>query len=209
MSFHPISLLSPPAKTLESIIMSELQQSITLAPHQHGFRRSMQMALQEISDYVTDGLNRPKPRHRTVLVAIDLSKAFDTDSFRRHRQPPPQQQRFLLCYLRDSLTYVVFRGTRSRYRKMRQGVPQGGVLSPTLFNLYMSKLPSPPPGMKLVTYADDSTVLKSGLVIGPLCIELNNYLDTLNQCFPGLANSRRSNTRRQRLTETGYNNNNN
>ena len=190
-SFRPISLLSPPAKTLESIILSEIQQSITLAPHQHGFRsgRSTQTALQEITDYVTDGLNRPKPRHRTVLVAIDLSKAFDTVNhdilFDDIANLPLNNyiKRFLLSYLRGRLTYVVFRGRKSRYRKMRQGVPQGGVLSPTLFNLYMSKLPSPPPGMKLVTYADDSTVLKSGPVIGPLCTELNNYLDTLNQWF--------------------------
>ena len=51
---------------------------------------------------------------------------------------------------------------------MKQGVPEGDILSPTLFNLYMSKMPKPLDDIKLVTYADDSTVLKSGPTIGPI-----------------------------------------
>ena len=68
---------------------------------------------------------------------------------------------------------------------MRQGFPQGGILSPTLFNLYMSKMPQPPDVIKLVTYANDSTVLKSGPTIGPICEDLNSYLDTLLNWFKG------------------------
>ena len=68
---------------------------------------------------------------------------------------------------------------------MKQGVPQGGVLSPTLFNIYMSKMPNPPSStnIKLVSYADDSNVLNSGPKINPICLELNAYLDTLDNWF--------------------------
>ena len=38
---------------------------------------------------------------------------------------------------------------------VKTGVPQGGVLSPVLFNLYTSDIPNPPPGVSLTTYADD------------------------------------------------------
>ena len=67
---------------------------------------------------------------------------------------------------------------------MRQGVPQGGgVLSPLLFNLYMLKMPTLPDDIRLVTYADDSTVLCSGKEIQTICNTLNPYLDNLNNWF--------------------------
>ena len=40
-------------------------------------------------------------------------------------------------------------------------MPQGGVLSPTLFNIYTSDIPNPPPTVNLITYADDITILSS------------------------------------------------
>ena len=66
---------------------------------------------------------------------------------------------------------------------MRQGVPQGGVLSPSLFNIYMSHIPLPPAGIHLFSYADDCSIVTSGPKIPPLCKKLNTYLHTLNQFF--------------------------
>ena len=65
---------------------------------------------------------------------------------------------------------------------MRQGVPQGGVLSLTLLNLYMVDMPAPLGNIELTTYADNSTSLNSGPRIEPLC-KLNIYLGTVNQWF--------------------------
>ena len=151
-SYRPISLLSPAAKILESIILPQIQASVDLAPHQHGFRkgRSTLTALQEVSTHIKTGLNKKKPVDRTVMVCIDLSKAFDTVNHEiliRDIAALPLNghlKRFLSAYLRGRQTFVEFRGIKSKFRKMRQGVPQGGVLSPTLFNLYMAGMPSPP-----------------------------------------------------------------
>ena len=49
--------------------------------------------------------------------------------------------------------------------------------------MYMAKMCGPPTNIKLITYADDSTVLFSGPKINPLCVSLNKYLDTLNTWF--------------------------
>ena len=68
---------------------------------------------------------------------------------------------------------------------MRQGVPQGGILSPTLFNLYMTGMPTPPDNIIACTYADDTTALNSGPIIPPLCAELNIYLEEVNEWFKG------------------------
>ena len=190
-SYRPISLLSPLAKILEALLLPSLNDSIKLIDHQHGFRkaRSTTTALQDIKNHITTGLNKKPPVNRTVSVAIDLSKAFDTVDHQLllkdilDLQLNEYIKRFLCSYLRGRQTYVIFRGSKSPLRKMKQGVPQGGVLSPILFNLYMSKMPLPPGNIRLVSYADDSNVLNSGIEIPEVCEEINIYLDTLDNWF--------------------------
>ena len=190
-SLRPVSLLCPPAKTLEALLLPYINEAIPLADHQHGFRkgRSTITALHTISEHITTGLNVKKPVNRTVSVAIDLSKAFDTVDHGQllkdiyELQLNEHIKRFLNAYLNGRQTYVEFRGSRSKFRQMNQGVPQGGVLSPVLFNLYMSKMPLPPSNIKLVTYADDSNILGSGTKIDPICSDINAYLNTLDEWF--------------------------
>ena len=115
-SFRPISLLCPAVKILESIILAPLQESISLADHQHGFRkgRSTLTALQEITSHIRDKLNKKKPSHRTVMVAIDLSRAFDTVDHEilandiAELPLIPVIKRFLVNYMRGRQTYVEF-----------------------------------------------------------------------------------------------------
>jgi hypothetical protein len=190
-SYRPVSLLSPAIKILEALLLPAVTEAVQLADHQHGFRkgRSTGTALQSILDHINNGLNRKKPVHRTVNVAIDLSRAFDTVDHTILLQDIDKLdlndhiKRFLCAYIRGRHTYVLFRNSTSKYRKMKQGVPQGGVLSPILFNLYMSSMPSPPGNIVLKTYADDSNILNSGPVIEPVVEELNSYLATLNIWF--------------------------
>ena len=190
-SYRPVSLLSPAIKILEALLLPMINDAVELADHQHGFRkgRSTNTALQTILDHINTGLNRKKPVHRTVSVAIDLSRAFDTVDHQILLEDINQLnmndyiKRFLCSYLRGRQTFVMFRNLKSKYRKVKQGVPQGGVLSPLLFNLYMSKMPSPPGNIKLVSYADDGNILNSGPLIEPVVKEINEYLITLDSWF--------------------------
>ena len=190
-SYRPVSLLSPAIKILEALILPAVTQAAQLADHQHGFRkgRSTGTALQRILDHINNGLNKRKPVHRTVSVAIDLSRAFDTVDHTILLQDILQLQlndyikRFLCAYLRGRQTYVEFRNSTSKYRKMKQGVPQGGVLSPILFNIYMSSMPAPPGNIRVETYADDSNILNSGVHVKPIVEEINSYLSTLKLWF--------------------------
>ncbi|MCP4055272.1 MAG: reverse transcriptase family protein [Mesoflavibacter sp.] len=190
-SYRPVSLLSPAAKIFEALLLPHVTTSIDLANHQHGFRkgRSTTTALQSILEHINKGLNMKKPVHRTVSVAIDLSKAFDTVDHQlllNDINNLPLNDyiiRFLCAYLRGRYTYVFFRNAKSKNRKVKQGVPQGGVLSPILFNLYMASMPPPPGKIKIVSYADDGNLLNSGPKIEPLVKQLNIYLSTLNNWF--------------------------
>ena len=81
-SYRPLTILSPVVKVLESLILPTLRQVFPLADHQHGFRssHSTAAALCEVTTAKADGLNNKRPYHRTVVVALDLTKAFDTVS---------------------------------------------------------------------------------------------------------------------------------
>ena len=190
-SYRPISLLSPAAKILEKLILPDLAAAVNLQDHQHGFRpkRSTVSALLEVQSHISEGMNKRKPCDRTILVALDLSRAFDTVDHEQlladilHLELSDTLKKFLSCYLRGRQQYVIFRGCRSKYRVVRQGVPQGGVLSPLLFNLYMSTMPTPPGNIRLVSYADDCQVLNSGPKIEPTCKEMIPYLDQLANWF--------------------------
>src|SRR6476469_1742606 len=52
-------------------------------------------------------------------------------------------------------TYTLHLNATSRPQQFKTGVPQGGTLSPTLFNIYTSDIPKPPKNTTLTTYADD------------------------------------------------------
>ena len=190
-SYRPVSLLSPAIKILEALLLPLINDAVQLADHQHGFRkgRSTNTALQTILDHINTGLNRKKPVHRTISVAIDLSRAFDTVDHQILLDDIEQLEmndyikRFLCSYLRGRQTYVMFRNSKSKLRKVKQGVPQGGVLSPLLFNLYMSKMPPPPRNIKLMSYADDGNILSSGPILKPIVKKINKYLIVLDKWF--------------------------
>ena len=190
-SYRPITLVSPVVKVLEALMLPTLKEHLPMADHQHGFRagRSTTTALCELTTAIADGLNGKRPHERTILVALDLSKAFDTVCHTTllrdilESDLPPLHTRWLSNYMAGRQSYVEFRDARSRLRKNKLGVPQGGVLSPLLFNYYISKLPSPPPGVKLVSYADDCTILATGRSITDLEARINGYLPILKSFF--------------------------
>ena len=71
-SYRPVSLLSPAAKILESLILPDLTESINFADHQRGcmMGRSSRTALHKLSEHVTTGLNKDRPTDRTVLLNL-------------------------------------------------------------------------------------------------------------------------------------------
>ena len=81
---------------------------------------------------------------------------------------------------------TLFRGETSPARIVRTGVPQGSVISPTLFNSYVGSLSSPPEGVNVVSYADDVTPWASGPKINIITVKLQPYLDSLTSYFQSL-----------------------
>ena len=165
-SYWPISLLSVIAKTLEKVILPYITQKIPSITTQHGFKikHSTNTALHTINYTVATGFNQPIPPTRTITVALDMSKACDTENIHTlidkltQTNIPHTILRYIANYIKGRMAYTAFRNHTSTKRQFKSGVPQGGVLSPILFNIYTSELPLPPDSVQLTTYADDITI---------------------------------------------------
>ena len=186
-SFRPVSLLCPPIKVLERLILPDLQEHLPVPEFQHGFRgqHSTVTALNDFNQAISAGFNKRKPPDRTLLLQIDLSKAFDMVSHEKLLKDlektslPDHIKRWMNCYIHGRQARVNFRNHTSRARNVRTGVPQGAVTSPILFNFYLNNIPTPPAGVKLIQYADDISVYTSGRSLDTMCNLINQYIDRL------------------------------
>jgi len=182
-SHRPVSLLCPPIKILERLILPIMTEHLPVPEFQHGFRKdhSTLTALNEFNDDITNGFNKKAPPERTVLLQLDLSKAFDMVSHEKllkdlnGSQLPSFLKRWLCTYLLGRQSVVNFRNETSTCRNIRAGVPQGAVTSPLLFNFYLTNLPRPPEGIKLIQYADDISIYATGLNINNLAASITEY----------------------------------
>ena len=66
--------------------------------------------------------------------------------------------KFIANNIKGRKTYTTYRNHTSKQRQFKTSVPQGGVLSPTLFNIYTSDLPLPSSPVQVMAYADDITI---------------------------------------------------
>ena len=98
-----------------------------------------------LNNTVAKGFNQMAPPARTITVALDMSKAFDTINIhtliRKLLQTniPGTIIKFIANYIKGRKAYTTYRNHTSKQRQFKTGVPQGGVLSPTLFNIYTSE----------------------------------------------------------------------
>ena len=166
-SYRPISLLCPASKVFERIMLRLITPHIHLADTQHGFRagHSTITALLPLAHQIAAGFNQNLIPCRIVALAVDLSKAFDTvnhTAFLRlllNSTMDANTVRWLCCYLRGRTATCFYNGVESDSVVIRQGVPQGSVLSPTLFNAYVAGYPHT--ADLCTSYADDFTASAS------------------------------------------------
>ena len=186
-SYRPVSLLCPAIKIMERLILPTLTDSLDIPVFQHGFRKnhSTVSALNDFNDQVANGFNKNRPPDRTVLLQIDLSKAFDMVSHDKLLQDlgqsalPEFLKRWFCCYLKGRQSKVNFRNVTSKCRNVRAGVPQGAVTSPVLFNFYLRNLPKPPDNVQIIQYADDISIYATGLNIDALTESINKYVPSV------------------------------
>jgi len=166
-NYRPISLLPTLSKIFERVIYNQLYNYFTrknlLSEQQYGFRskHSTELAAIKLVDYITQQIDQKKT---PVNVYIDLSKAFDTLNFNillyklHYYGVTGAAFELLKSYLTDRKQYVKYNTIESNLTYIKTGVPQGSILGPLLFSIYINDLVITSNTFKFLMYADDTTI---------------------------------------------------
>ena len=168
-NYRPISLTSLVMKTFERILKDELliRTSYLLDERQHGFLnlRSCTTNMVNFTDSVVLSINDTKTLS-TDVVYFDFSKAFDSVNhdliLKKLKEIYGIEGRFLKFiknYLCEREQSVVIENCKSSSKPVLSGVPQGSILGPILFVLFINDLPlGLNQGTNLALYADDTKI---------------------------------------------------
>lgn len=164
-NLRPISILCALSKALEKILKNQIQEFLTdfslLHPLQSGFRsgHNTSSALLKVHDDIHKTIDQ---RGKALLLLIDFSKAFDRVSHYHLLRKLSTQFYFsrdavnlIRSYLTDRFQIVDVDGKMSRKAGITSGVPQGSVLGPLLFSLFINDLPSILRYCSIHMFADD------------------------------------------------------
>ena len=162
-NYRPISVTSILCKSMERVLngklLAYLEANDILSDRQYGFRRNRSTG--DLLAYAIHIWSEAIEKHGEALaVSLDISKAFDRvwhDSLISKLPSfglPAELCDWIADFLRDRSIRVVLDGCSSGLLDINAGVPQGSVLSATLFLLHINDLLKP----GTFGYADDSTV---------------------------------------------------
>jgi len=191
-NYRPISLLPQFSKILEKLFNNRLDSFIQkfeiLYQGQYGFQnnRSTASAVLELIEEVTNNIDKKKV---SAGIFIDLKKAFDTVNHDilikklEYYGLRGTALSWINSYLINRTQFVDIDNTKSEELNVECGVPQGSVLGPKLFLLYINDIIKVSDLLKFILFADDTTILCSDSDIASLTTKVNRELDKLFNWF--------------------------
>lgn len=180
-NYRPISVLPVIGKIFEKIVNKQLMDFLEvnnmLEPHQYGFRKkySTKLSVVNLCNALLKSLDEGKI---TLGIFIDFQKAFDTinhDILIRklsHYGIRGTALQWFANYLFNRFQFVKYREVHSSYKEISCGVPQGSVLGPSLFLIYINDLPNSTNFFNFRLFADDSNLFHT-FETGQTCIDMN------------------------------------
>lgn len=182
-NYRPISLLPVISKVLEKVVFLQVYDYFInnnlLYDSQYGFRKfhSTEFAALEFTDKIVTNLDQGT---LPVAIFLDLSKAFDTidHSILIHKLQyygfHGTSLSWFKSYLNNRKQYVQYSDVNSSHSQITTGVPQGSILGPLLFIIYMNDIVEVTKKFHFTIYADDTSLIE------PICTftsDLNNSIE--------------------------------
>ena len=166
-NYRPISVLPVISKIFETVISEQLSDYFLtnnlLCPQQYGFKKifSTELAALELLDRVLDQMDKHKI---PTNFYIDLSKAFDSlrhdillDKLTYYGVTIPAKK-LIESYLSNRMQFVQIGNKVSTMKPVLTGVPQGSIIGPLLFNIFINDIVKASQKFAFILYADDTTL---------------------------------------------------
>ena len=188
-NYRPISLLPCFSKVLEKMMNKRLVNYLNkvgiLSEHQFGFRKnySTNFALIDLVNRITTTLDN---KEFTIGVFLDLSKAFDTVNHDLLLQKLELYgiRGIVLEWFKNYITKryqcVRYNNELSEKKEMKCGVPQGSILGPLLFLIYINDICNSSELVSFILFADDTNLLMSHLNLNTLIDKVNEELEKIS-----------------------------
>ena len=193
-NYRPISLLPTISKVFERVMHSQIYEYFNtnnlLSEQQYGFRsqHSTELAAIKLVDSIISNLDDKRTIKTPISLFLDLSKAFDTLNFSillnklEYYGIVGVSLNLIKSYLTNRYQYVKYENQASDLVEIKTGIPQGSILGPLFFSIYINDLVNSSTKFTYLMYADDTTIsfnLEDFPVINKE-ESINNELEKLN-----------------------------
>ena len=187
-NYWPIALLQALSKIFERVIFIQLydffQSNNLFYSSQFGFRKghSTEFAALEVVDRILTEMDK---HDLPINIYLDLSKAFDTLNHDvllyklSYYGVEGTALKLMESYLKNRQQYVEIDGIKSELVSVKTGVPQGSILGPLLFLIYINDFENASEIFDLIIYADDTT-LSGALNVISQTSEQENINEAIN-----------------------------
>ena len=166
-NYRPISLLSTVSKVMDKCLFNAIRDHVfnLISSCQHGFiaERSCATQLVDVLDQIGTKLDRER---QVNIKSLDISKASNKVNHANLVRKLHQYGfggnllTWLESYLHNRSQRVTILGATSSALPVTSGVPQGSILGPMLFLLYVNSLPDAVRSSQITSFADDTKIFK-------------------------------------------------